>query len=103
MQHHNAITGTVYQGGNVTELELSRIANSFQSYEWATFLQWKMSGYSVKKGARGSHILFFAETTKIEKTKDGKTRAVAGHAPRCYTVFNRDQVEKTKVKQPVTQ
>ncbi len=79
----NAITGLTYQGRNI---------NALQRGEWATFLQWKSIGYSVKKGEHGTKIVKFVET--IEKNSQGK--AVEASRPRVYTVFERSQVEMMK-------
>lgn len=78
---YNAVTGQQYAGRNVVALGTG---------EWATFLQWRTKGYSVKKGEHGTKIVKFVEFVSREN-KDKK--AVAASAPRVYTVFERSQVE----------
>lgn len=80
---HNPITGTIYQGMNSATL-----ASAADCREWATFLQWKAAGYTIKKGEHGQKIRVYPATTRKDE-KTGKTEAVC--TPRCYTVFNREQ------------
>ena len=81
---YNPISGTIYKGMNIPAL-----LTASKCLEWATFLQWKGKGYSVKKGEHGTGIRTFAEVET--KSKSGKVES--GHAPRYYTVFNRTQVK----------
>ena len=85
---YNPITGTIYQGMNVGAL-----LSANNCLEWATFLQWTRAGYRVIKGSKGTSIRTFAETTK-KNQKTGKLEASS--APRWYTLFNRNQVEKVE-------
>jgi len=78
---YNAATGLKYSGRNV---------NALGTGEWATFLQWKAKGYSVRKGEHGTKIVKFVEFISRDN-KDKK--AVAASAPRVYTVFERGQVD----------
>ena len=80
---HNPITGTIYQGMNATAL-----AAASDCKEWATFIQWKAAGYSVKKGEHGQKIHAFPEVER----RDENGGVHKGRAPRSYTVFNREQV-----------
>lgn len=81
MTHINAITRKEYNGQNQTALSMS----PYQCAEWATFLQWRGLGFSVMKGQKGTRIIKLVTYTD----KNGKEQ----HAPRTYTVFNREQVE----------
>ena len=81
---YNAVTGLKYAGRNV---------NALGTGEWATFLQWRQKGYSVKKGEHGTKIVKFVEF--ISKDNAQKV-AKAASAPRVYTVFERGQVELIK-------
>lgn len=100
MQNQNKISGTVYQGKNQVLLEIDRIARGYKSYEWATFLQWKGAGYTVRKGEKaGGHVTKFVSIDKVTRGKDGKTKTSAGHVPKGYAVFNSEQVELVQVQQ----
>ena len=89
---YNKTTGLEYQGYNVNFLLMA----GFKSPEWATFLQWKGAGYKVKKGSKGTAIRTFVSITKQTKKKGGAIVSESAHAPRCYTVFNIEQVEQVK-------
>lgn len=76
----NFSTRKEYSGQNQITLH-----NQYGSSEWGTFLQWKAAGFQVKKGQKGTRIL------KIVDYVDAKGKE--NHAPRFYTVFNREQVQ----------
>lgn len=80
----NFSTRKEYSGQNQTTL-----TGLYRENEWGTFLQWQAAGFQVKKGQKGTRIL------KIVDYTDAKGKE--NHAPRFYTVFNREQV------QPITQ
>ena len=81
--NYNKFTGMEYQGYNQVFLALTE----FKAPEWATFLQWKKNGYKVLKGSKGTGIRTFVAVDK-------KSKSDSGYAPRHYTVFNIEQVEK---------
>lgn len=60
---------------------------------WATYKQWQEKGCQVKKGEKGTHIIFW-KIFKKEKTNSSGEK-VTDKIPmmRNYTVFNADQVE----------
>jgi antirestriction protein ArdC len=82
----NMTTGTAYSGVNVILLWVIAIKHSMPSNSWATYKQWKDSGSQVRKGEKGSPIIFYQ---KLEDTEDGKPSFVAKH----YMVFNHSQIE----------
>jgi len=88
---HNPLSGTVYEGGN----QLTLIMSEHDSTEWATFLQWRDAGYRVIKGSKGTGLRTFVSYSKVRKV-NGKKKTFDGSAPRYFTVFNREQVEKVK-------
>lgn len=71
----NAITGYEYQGVNAAELGTGR---------WATFNQWRKSGYMVRKGEHGKRIM-----NRFATDEDGN-RKFTGYS----TVFEQAQVDK---------
>jgi len=87
---YNIISKKPYRGINIMLLWLSKNENGFQSDQWATFKQWKSKGASVKKGEKGTHIVFFKPCKVLDKeTGEEATIRLA----RGYVVFNADQVE----------
>ena len=89
----NLSTLKPYRGINAMLTSIS----GFESPYWLTFNQARDLGANVRKGERGTPIVFF---TKIEKEKvDGETE----HFPmlRTYTIFNVAQVDNLKLPQDV--
>ena len=81
--------GEYYRGINILLLWLSSMSNKFESDTWLTFKQAKRDGGMVRKGEKGTRIVFYGTSTK-----DGDN----GEENRFfymkqYTVFNVDQVD----------
>lgn len=78
----NALTGKKYRGVNVLSLWLS----GYGSNRWATFKQWQELGAQVRKGEKGTPIIFY-------KIIEGETREQDRPMARGSYVFNAAQVE----------
>jgi antirestriction protein ArdC len=89
----NAVTGKAYQGVNVIALWADGTAQHFGSGYWATYRQWQQLGAQVRKGAKGSPIVFFKTVEQAEgeamESENPKPKLVA----RTSWVFNAEQVE----------
>ena len=83
-----------YTGVNPLILEVSRIRKGLQSKWWATYRQWQQLGTHVRRGEKGTQIIFFKPIV-VEKSKDANGDQVEKTIPllRTFTVFNADQVE----------
>lgn len=81
----NAVTGKAYQGKNIVLLTEAAIALSTTDNRWATFVQAKSKGWTVRKGSKGVRIVAAREAKEDEEGK--------GHFYRCCTVFNAVQIE----------
>ena len=68
----NALTHRHYTGINPLLLDLSGMRQGFQSRFWATFLQWKQLGGGVKRGSRGTRIIFFRPLEKTQTNDEGE-------------------------------
>ncbi len=86
----NATTGSTYRGVNVLLLWHRAARLGFETNAWASYNQWLKRGAQVRKGERGSTIVFFRT---IER--EGKDGGDPERIPvlRHYTVFNADQVD----------
>lgn len=88
------VTGEQYRGINVLLLALTQGASGYRSDTWMTFNQAKAFGAGVRKGERGTPIVFFK---RLERTEEdpatGEERDVAIPMIRGYTVFNVDQID----------
>ena len=96
---HNPVTGTRYQGINVLLLALAKLdaAKAGQEYGplWSTFKGWKKLGGSVRRGERGSLVVFWdvSERETGETDPNGAPVKEPRFLLRTYTVFNLEQTE----------
>lgn len=86
----NMISQKPYQGINRLILGMSGMANGYTVPVWASYKQWESLGGYVKKGEKGTRIVFFSPVSKENKTT-GETESYA--VLKAYTVFNVAQVE----------
>ena len=94
--HHmpvNASTHNQYNGINVLLLGMF---SPYSSTEWASYKQWQGKGANVKKGEKGTRIVFFKMLEKESKGEVTKFPMM-----RYSTVFNAEQVEGYISAQPV--
>lgn len=90
---YNAISGKRYRGINTALL----FAPQFTSNAWMTFKQAKDVGANVRKGEKGSMIVFFKPWTVADKNDpDGKSRTIP--ILRSFHVFNIEQIENLPAK-----
>ncbi len=92
----NYYSGKQYRGVNVLVLAIDQWAGGHTSNKWLTYRQAKtLKGY-VKKGQRGSTIVFWKFIDKEKEVEvDGETELIIDRIPlmRSYTVFNVEQCE----------
>jgi len=86
-------TGKAYRGVNVIALWASAHRAGHTSPVWGTFKQWKAQGGMVRKGQKGTKVVFWKQI-EISDTADD-TGEASKFIPICkaYTVFNADQVD----------
>ena len=109
-QHpENFSTGKRYAGGNSLYLMSRQISESRADNRWGTYNQIREAGGQVRKGEKGTRVLFFKDRTpraardengEIRKDPDGKTIYQDEARPvYCqYTVFNVEQAEGLKLE-----
>ena len=85
----NAITGRSYSGINIPILWASAGSNGFPSHAWLTFKQAQDHGAQVRKGERGTHVVFTKPIVFKGEDDEIEKRSML----REYTVFNVTQVE----------
>jgi antirestriction protein ArdC len=86
---HNALTGQAYRGVNILSLWCAEQARGFVTGHGATYQQWAQLGGQVRKGERGTPIVFYRDLPQGDDIEDGAPRFVA----RASWVFNAAQVE----------
>src|SRR5262245_16387528 len=90
---YNAVSGKPYRGINVALL----FAQQYPTPAWMTFKQAKDLGAHVRKGERGSMIVFFKPFTvtdrNAEANENGEQRERTIPMLRSFTVFNVTQID----------
>jgi len=84
----NAITGRSYSGINVPILWASADSNGYPSHAWMTFKQAQDHGAHVRKGERGTHVVFTKALVFKGEDEEIEKRSML----REYTVFNVAQI-----------
>ena len=93
----NFISQKPYQGINRLILGLSAMSQGFEFPVWASFKQWQSVGAQVRKGEKGTKIVFYSPVTK-ENKQTGETEQYA--CLKTYYVFNASQVEGVTLTKP---
>ena len=89
----NVLTQKPYQGINRLILGMSGMARGFTVPVWASFKQWQQLGGSVRKGEKGTKIVFYTPAEKVNKDGEKESYAVL----KAYWVFNASQVDGIEV------
>jgi len=92
----NAVKGNHYHGINTLMLWATASNAGYESGEWATFKQWQERGASVRKGEKGTLVVYYSELEKQDD--DGKPYKVF-YAKPSYA-FNAAQVEGYEPERP---
>lgn len=87
----NASTDSLYRGVNVLVLWIDSIQRAYPSLYFASYRQWQELGAQVRKGERGSAILFYKPLNTEEK--EGEDPSPRRFVIRGSTVFNAAQVD----------
>ncbi len=83
----NIVSNKGYNGINVLLLWCSSFAQEFTSNEWASFRQWNQQKESIRKGEKGTMVVYY---DMMEKEVDGELKKVP--FMKSYVVFNRCQL-----------
>lgn len=83
----NGISGKQYNGVNILLLWSTAIAKDYPSHEWASFRQWKEKNESIRKGEKGTMVVYY---DFIEKEVEDEIKKIP--FLKSYVVFNRCQL-----------
>ena len=86
----NAASKRPYRGINTMILGIEQMIHGYTSPEWTTYKAAAAAGGQVRKGEKGTHIVFW-KPMKVEDKESGKEKSVL--LARLYTVFNTDQID----------
>lgn len=87
----NLATQKGYRGINPLLLMWAGIKNKLTSRYWASYQQWKSMGGQVRKGSKGTTVVFYRVFEKEARQSDDA--ADRFFVLRHYTLFNLDQVD----------
>ena len=106
----NFKSGKSYRGTNTLNLASVAIERGYSDHRWGTYKQIKAAGGQVRRGERGTSIVYFKthrskaikdDHGKPVKNKDGKQVyeqvPVAKPFPKHYVVFNVEQADRLKL------
>lgn len=93
----NIASNKAYRGINVLTLWVAAEARGFGHNLWGTYRQWQSVGAQVRKGEKGSPVVFYKEFTVTEDRSEADDDGVAVNGKRLFarasTVFNASQVD----------
>ena len=111
-EHRNALSNRPYKGINILLLNLTSMERGFVSPLWLTYREARRLGGYVRKGERGTTVVFWKilevpevdpEGLPVLDADTGEQRIVQIPFLRHYTVFNVEQCEGLKLKFEVTE
>ena len=85
--------GVPYRGVNVLLLWGAALDGGFVSNIWMTYKQAQERGGQVRKGEKGSMVVYADRYTKTETDEQGEDEARQIAFMKAYTVFNVDQID----------
>lgn len=91
----NFSTNKKYQGVNIVLLWSASLKHGYTSTEWATFKQWSEKKESIRKGEKGSMIVYY---DTFEKEVDNEIQKIP--FLKASVVFNRCQLASFKNETP---
>lgn len=95
----NLVSGKHYRGINIVLLWSAAIEKEYTSSEWASFKQWNAKSETIRKGEKGSLIVYY---DTFEKEVDGELKKIP--FLKSSVVFNRCQaIHRKKLQQKKTQ
>lgn len=85
--------GQAYRGVNVLILWIMSQIKALGSPYWMTFRQAQEYGGCVRKGEKGTHVIWCEPRTKLETADDGTEAESRFWITKSYCVFNAEQID----------
>jgi len=85
--------GVAYSGINILMLWAEAMDKGFTAPVWMTFKQAQKLSANVRKGEKGSLVVYANSITRTEEDGDGEETEHQIHYMKGYTVFNVEQIE----------
>lgn len=90
-------TAKPYRGVNTLVLWAQAQTKGYTSSLWGTYRQWQELGAQVRKGERGSPVVYWGTVDGKSESEDEATDARVRLFAKGYVVFNADQVDNLKM------
>jgi antirestriction protein ArdC len=87
---HNAITGREYRGINIPILWRAAERHTYPTHAWVTYQQAQAAGAQVRKGERGTTVVF-TKQVRLARADEDEDRAI--RMLRRFVVFNLAQID----------
>jgi antirestriction protein ArdC len=97
----NAFTAQPYQGVNIVSLWAAAALNAYTSGYWATFKQWRSIGGQVRKGEKGSPIVFYKRYDASPPANGEDPNPAMRWFARTSFVFNAEQIDGWSPPKPM--
>ena len=98
----NIVSKNEYNGINRLILSMTSHLSGFDLPYWGSFKQWEELGGNVKKGEKGTKIVFFTPVVKESINPAGETEKSKYACLKTYYVFNANQVENVEFEKPTS-
>lgn len=98
----NMVSGKPYRGVNTLILGMSGMAQGFSTNLWASYKQWQELGATVRKGEKGTRIVFYSPVSKEKVNSTGETVTENYACLKTYYVFNASQCDDIEIPKPET-
>ena len=89
----NASTKAHYRGVNILALWAETAVKGYSSGNWASYRQWKDLGAQVRRGERGTVVVFFKKDERSDEADEDEHTKFQRLVARAFWVFNAAQVE----------
>lgn len=89
----NAVTTNNYRGINIIALWTQAIDRGYASNLWASYKQWQEIGAQVRRGERGSLIVFYKKLDELPFEEGDESLSKRSYVVRASHVFNAQQVD----------
>lgn len=83
----NVTNGHRYQGVNILTCWVAQMVHDYPTQQWGSYKQWQAAGAQVKKGEKGTPILFYKQLSSEDPEDHGRIFARSSY------VFNAAQVD----------
>jgi antirestriction protein ArdC/predicted nucleotidyltransferase component of viral defense system len=85
--------GELYKGINILILWAAALKRGYEQHVWMTYKQAEALGGQVRRGEKGTSVVYYGQAEKKEKDIDGKVKDIKFSFLKSYTVFNVAQIE----------